>query len=83
MWRLNKVLLTLYLRYHQKYHSGILARLAIPMFNGLHPTNVFNFRSEFFMENVNKNDIVLDVACGTGLVLKRISPLIARGYGIG
>ncbi len=49
---------------------------------GMHPKNVFNYRYEFFLENVEKNDVVIDIACGTGVILKKISGKIKKGYGI-
>jgi SAM-dependent methyltransferase len=71
-----------YLRYHDRIHEFVISRCGFAMFDGLHPKNVFNYRSEFFVENVDKGDIVIDIACGTGLILKKLSPFIARGYGI-
>lgn len=71
-----------YLKYHERFHHKIVARLAMKIFDGLPPGNVFNFRSEFFLQNVNKNDVVIDIGCGTGSTLSRISPLIRMGYGI-
>ncbi len=52
------------------------------LFGGLHPKNVLNYRYPFFSENVGFDDVVLDVACGTGLILNKISPIIKRGIGL-
>lgn len=71
-----------YLRLHGRYHSQIIARLQQPLDGGLHYTNKFNRRHEFFGEHLEASDVVLDIACGTGTILKKIAPTIARGYGI-
>ncbi len=79
---LRKIILKSYLRFHWYFHKRIIAMCAVPLFGGLHPCNVFEFRSDFFKENVNKNDVVIDIACGTGLLLSKIAPFIKKGYGI-
>ncbi|GEM_PF-4725757 len=79
---LRRKILKNYLRYNERINRRIFKRFAIPLFGGLHPKNIFNFRSEFFMQNVDGNDAVIDVGCGTGLILSRIAPLIKKGYGI-
>ena len=66
---LRTPLLRYYLKYHERFHNKIISRLTVKIFDGLHPTNVFNFRNEFFLDNVDENDVVIDVACGTGLTL--------------
>lgn len=78
----SKKFLVFYLRCHFKFHERIIALLGKSVFNGLHPKNVFNFRSDFFKDNVCENDVVVDIACGTGSILKNISSKIAKGYGI-
>jgi glycosyltransferase involved in cell wall biosynthesis len=52
------------------------------LFNSVHPKNIFNYRNEFFKENVNSADVVLDIGCGTGQILFKISPIIKKGIGI-
>jgi SAM-dependent methyltransferase len=52
------------------------------MFKGVHPKNIFNYRSEFFMEQVGVQDVVIDAGCGTGLILGKIASRIKAGYGI-
>jgi len=68
-------------RFFEKINDKIIFYYGMKRF-GIHPKNVFNYRSEFFVESVNKNDIVIDIACGTGLILKKISNIIKKGYGI-
>ena len=75
-------ILSTYLKYHDFLHRMIIARCGAKVFNGLHPKNVLNFRSEYFIEQVRPQDVILDVACGTGLILKRVSPIIRYGIGI-
>jgi SAM-dependent methyltransferase len=76
------LLLKGYLELDHQFRPGIIAKHGFSLFGGVHPKNVFNFRYEFFAENVNSNDVVLDVACGSGIILKRIASLIAKGYGL-
>ncbi len=79
---INSIILRNWLRYRERWNTRIYNSIAIPLFCGLHPKNVFNYRNEFFIENVKKDDIVLDVACGTGLILYKIAPFVSKGYGI-
>lgn len=75
-------LLKNYLRCHNYWHGQIQSRLSERLYDGLHPSNKFNTRWKFFAENLLKQDVVLDLACGTGTILKKLSPYIALGYGI-
>lgn len=75
-------LLRAYLILHGRFHGQIVARLQQPLDGGLHYTNKFNRRHEFFGERVVPTDIALDIACGTGTILKKIAHRIGRGYGI-
>lgn len=62
--------------------EDFIARYSLPLFDGLHPKNVFNYRYIFFKENLKPNDVVIDVACGTGLILSKIADNIKEGYGL-
>ena len=64
------------------YRQKFIARHTKNSFEGLHPKNVFNFRYEFFKNNVSPKDIVIDLGCGTGLILYHISEIIEKGIGI-
>lgn len=46
------------------------------------PKEIFGYRHEFFLLHVGKDDVVLDVACGTGTILFMIKDRIKRGYGV-
>jgi len=59
----------------------VIAKLATPSFH-VHPKNVFNFRVEFFRQNVNCEDVVLDIGSGSGVILTELSDVIAMGYGL-
>lgn len=59
-----------------------LDRVLIRAFNGIHPKNIFNYRYEFFAENIRSQDVVIDVGCGTGLILSKIAASIQKGYGL-
>ena len=71
-----------YLKFHRWFHPRMFAKFCEPLFEGLHPSNVFHYRSEFFIENVCPSDIVIDIACGTGRMMHELSPYIKKGYGI-
>ncbi len=77
-----KYFLMMYLFLHERLHERVFHSLAVRYFGGLHPKNIFNYRSEFFINNVQSDDIVVDVACGTGRILNAISPKIKFGVGL-
>jgi SAM-dependent methyltransferase len=62
--------------------ARFLDRALIRLFHGVHPKNIFNYRWEFFAENVGPEDIVIDAGCGTGLILSKIAGQIKKGYGL-
>jgi SAM-dependent methyltransferase len=70
------------LRLHRGIHPRVIAHLAEPLFGGLHPSNVFHYRSEIFKRYVTQEDVLLDIACGTGRMLRELSPHIKAGFGI-
>lgn len=72
----------LYWRVQRRVHPWVVARFCTPLFRGLHPCNVFNYNNEFFEDNVSREDVVLDIACGTGKLLHALAPKIARGMGV-
>ncbi len=55
---------------------------SIRLFNGLHPKNIFHFRSKFLGEFLSPNDRVIDIASGTGSTLNYLHNLIEAGLGI-
>ncbi len=79
---LRTAILKCYLRFHRWFHPRMIAKFCEPLFDGLHPSNVFHYRSEFFIERVCSSDIVIDIACGTGRMMNELSPYIRKGYGI-
>ena len=79
---LFKIVLKMYLKFITLFHDWFLDRLSIRAYKGLHPKNIFKFRAEFFLEQVNSNSRIIDVACGTAQTLKILSPKIKQGMGI-
>jgi SAM-dependent methyltransferase len=75
-------LLKTFLRLHQWTFDQVMYRLAPHCFGGSHPKNIFHYRSEFFLENLSQEDVVLDLACGQGTMLKRLAKGIKLGIGI-
>ncbi len=79
---LSKRVLKTFLTVDHRTRNKIIANFGIPLFKGLHPKNVFNFRYQFFLDHIKAEDVVLDVACGNGLLLHRISTHIKSGIGL-
>jgi len=76
------LLLKAYLWTHERVHERVFHSLAIRYFDGVHPKNIYHFRSEFFVDQASADDVVLDVACGTGKILAEMAPKIRRGIGL-
>lgn len=70
------------MKWIQPFHDWFLDRLSIRAHQGLHPKNVYNYRSDFFVQSVGREDVVVDIACGTGQILKAIGPRIKKGVGL-
>jgi SAM-dependent methyltransferase len=75
-------LLKLCLRLHSIFFDRLMYHVAPKVFGGNHPKNIFHFRSEFFVNNGKKSDVVLDLACGQGTILKNMAPAIGSGIGM-
>lgn len=71
----------LYIWLHDWFHPRIISRLGCFIY-GIHPKEKFGFRYKFFRDNICKDDDVIDIACGTGTILGRISDKIRSGLGI-
>ena len=69
-----------YVYLHEAIHKRVISRLGCSIY-GLHPKEIFGKRYEFFLMYVTQNNIVLDVACGTGNILYKIRHNIKRGDG--
>jgi SAM-dependent methyltransferase len=82
VWPDKKSFLKNYLIFDHTSRQDIIAQSAVPLFKGLHPKNIYNFRAEFFLSYLQKTDKVVDIACGTGAILSRISGAIDSGIGI-
>lgn len=79
---LCKLIFKSYLKCYRWINGKMYVRFCQPLFDGLHPANVFYYRHEFFIENISPEDIVIDIACGTGKLLYETSPYMYKGYGI-
>jgi len=82
MDKLYRSILKAYLKIHMKYHGKTVAFFQQRIDGGIHYTNIFNRRWEFFSENLTSNDVVLDIACGTGKILKEVSRKVKKGIGV-
>ena len=68
-----------------KLHSfcyTVAGGMAIQIENGVHPKHRIMRYKEWFLDNINKDDIVLDVGCNTGMMPEVMSQKVAFVYGI-
>lgn len=66
--------------YYFSYHK--LSALAILDNNGIHPKHKILNYYQFFTDNIDKNDVVLDVGCGDGYNTKEIAKKAKRIVGV-
>ena len=74
-------ILKCYMWLHEILHKRIVSRLGCAVY-GLHPKEALGRRFELFWMYVGKDDIVIDIACGSGSILHAIKDKIKQGYGI-
>ena len=60
----------------------LATRLAIRAENGLHPKHRLMNYHQFFLDNINSGDIVLDVGCGNGALAYDLAQKAKRVVGI-
>lgn len=78
-WR---AILRIYLKFFTVFHDWALDRIGIRAFGGRHPKNVFHYRSGFFLERLRPEDVVIDVACGTGSTTALVAMKTRRAIGL-
>ena len=76
------IILKRIINYDLSYRQKLIALLQQKADGGIHYTNIFNRRYEFFKDNLGEKDTVLDIGCGTGTILKKISRTINKGIGV-
>ena len=80
---LTKQMLKYYLWRYEKIDERALSYLGNRYYGkNLHPKNIYAYHHDFFVENVDKNDIVLDLGCGTGLILSKVAGKCKKGIGV-
>lgn len=77
-----RAFLKLGLRLHAIFFDRLMYHVAPKVFGGNHPKNIFHYRSEFFVGHAKATDVVLDLACGQGTILKNMAPRIKAGIGV-
>lgn len=80
--RLSAWILRFILKNIEPRLTWLIDRLAIRSHGGLHPKNIFGFRHEYFATRLTESDRVLDVACGSGALLKSLEGKVATRMGI-
>lgn len=80
---LTKQMLKYYLWRYEKIDERALSYLGNRYYGeDLHPKNIYAYHHDFFIENVDNDDIVLDLGCGTGLILSKVIEKCKKGIGI-
>ncbi|MCK4809566.1 MAG: class I SAM-dependent methyltransferase [Candidatus Omnitrophica bacterium] len=69
---MKKLLLKFILRLHTLIYS-IIGKLSVLCNKGVHPKHGLLRYYEFFLDNINEKDIVLDVGCGSGVVAEALA----------
>lgn len=77
-----KAILKLYFSTFSRLNDWLIDRLSIRAYNGLHPKNIFNYRAQFFLDKIKKDESVLDIACGSGALIKLLSKNARQLLGI-
>ena len=62
---MNKFLLKIFVNLHNISYK-VISKLAIKLNNGVHPKHKILDYHKFFVDNVDKNDNIIDVGCGKG-----------------
>ncbi len=75
--KIIKVLLFL-----DNYLYAAVSRFAVKLENGIHPKHRLIKYHNFFIDNINSTDMVLDVGCGNGFNTYRIAGKAKRVVGI-
>ena len=61
---------------------AVAGGMAVQLEGGVHPKHRIMRYKEWFLDNINKDDVVLDVGCNTGMMPKVMSQKAAFVYGI-
>ncbi len=76
-----KLLIRLTLKLHGFCYS-LAGVMAIQLEGGIHPKHRIMRYKEWFLENINEGDVVLDVGCNTGMMPELMSQKATFVYGI-
>lgn len=77
----SKIFQKVILNLHTKTY--ILSSIfAINLNHGIHPKHKIIKYEEWFVENISKNDVVLDIGCNTGIMTQSLSHKARYVYGI-
>lgn len=65
--KIARLTLRMLLRWHNFCYRGI-SSIAIAVEGGIHPKHRLMNYHQFFVDNVNPQDVVLDIGCGNGFL---------------
>lgn len=71
----------LLLKYLLKFHTflyQLIGKIAVLCNNGIHPKHSLLKYHDFFLSNIDENDVILDIGCGIGLVAKDLAKKAKR-----
>ncbi len=78
---MNRSLVRFWLRLHN-FSKRMIARYAIRLEGGLHPKHRIMQYHQFFVDNVNEADRVLDIGCGNGALTRDVARKVKSITGI-
>jgi SAM-dependent methyltransferase len=76
-----KLLIRPILKLHGFCYS-VAGSMAVQLEGGVHPKHRIMRYKEWFLDNINKDDVILDVGCNTGMMPEVMSQKAAFVYGI-
>ena len=77
----SKLLIKYVLRLHNICYK-LSSSMAVQINNGIHPKHRIMQYKEWFLDNLNSSDTVLDVGCNTGMMPEFLSYKVSFVYGI-
>lgn len=81
--KLNRLMLKYYIWRYEWIDERAFSYLGNQYYGkNLHPKNIYAYHHDFFVENVDTDDTVLDLGCGSGLILSKVVEKCDKGIGV-
>ncbi|HJO92896.1 MAG TPA: class I SAM-dependent methyltransferase [Victivallales bacterium] len=81
----NKVMAIVFIKLLLKLHNKlyfIISNYSVLLNNGIHPKHKILKYKEWFLDNINENDVILDIGSNTGMMVDVLSTKAKFVYGI-